>query len=77
MVCSVLAALGIDLSVGQNVRIDIQLQLGSVAETVEVSASAPLVDARSSASGEVVERTRSGFGGAWLPRSGKVKDHET
>jgi hypothetical protein len=49
---------GISLQVGQNARIDIQLQLGYVTEKVEVSASVPLVDTRSSAGGEVVERRR-------------------
>jgi len=45
---------GITLAVNQAARLDIRLELGSSAETVEVTAEAPLVDATSAAMGQVV-----------------------
>ena len=49
---------GIALQLNQNARIDIQLELGDVNETVEVTAGAPLVDTYSSTGGDVVESKR-------------------
>jgi len=46
----------ITLSVGQNAGADITLALGSVSETIEVSASAVTVDTRSSVMGTLVTR---------------------
>jgi hypothetical protein len=57
----------IALQVGQNLRVDFQLQLGNITEKVEVTAAATLVDTRSSAGGEVVERARI----VELPLSGR------
>jgi hypothetical protein len=49
---------GIVLQLNQNTRIDVQMPLRTVAETVDVAASAPLADTYSSAGGDVVERRR-------------------
>ena len=49
---------GIGLQINQNARIDVQMQLGSVSEKVEVSAAVPLVDTYSAQGGEVVEQRR-------------------
>ncbi len=49
---------GIALQLGQNARIDAKMQLGAVADRIEVSAGAPLVDTYSSAGGDVIERRR-------------------
>ncbi|MCI0628258.1 MAG: Plug and carboxypeptidase regulatory-like domain-containing protein [Acidobacteria bacterium] len=49
---------GIALQLNQNARIDIQLELGDMTETVEVTAGAPLVDTYSSTGGDVVESKR-------------------
>jgi hypothetical protein len=46
---------GIELHVDQAARVDFSLELGAVAETVEVQASAPLVDSEKSSLGGVVE----------------------
>ena len=46
------------LQLNQNVRIDVQMQLGTLAESVEITAATPLVDTYSSAGGDVVERRR-------------------
>ena len=45
---------GIQLQVAQTARVDFQLQIGSIAETVEVSGGAPLLDAGTNAMGGVV-----------------------
>ncbi len=49
---------GIELQLNQNARFTVEMQVGSVAENIEVSASTPLVDTVSSAGGDVVERKR-------------------
>ena len=49
---------GIELQLNQNARIDAQLQLGNVAEKIQVTAGAPLVDTYSSEGGDVVEQQR-------------------
>ncbi len=47
---------GINLSVDQRARIDVTLQVGNVSETVEVTASAPLVQSTSAETGQVIEQ---------------------
>ncbi|MEN6535745.1 MAG: carboxypeptidase regulatory-like domain-containing protein [Bryobacteraceae bacterium] len=49
---------GIQLQLNQNARIDAQMQLGSISDTIEVAASVPLVDTYSAAGGDVVETKR-------------------
>jgi hypothetical protein len=49
---------GITLQVGQNLRLDFQMHLGSATERVEITGAASLVDTRSSTGGEVMERRR-------------------
>ena len=49
---------GVTLSVNENARLDISLQVGVVAESVTVTAQTPGVDTRSSTIGEVVDQTR-------------------
>ena len=49
---------GISLVVGQNARVDLQLQVGSVTEDVNVIVEVPDVDTRSATVGEVVDRVR-------------------
>ena len=49
---------GIVLQVGQNASINITLDVGQVAETVEVQAEAPLVDTGSATLGAVIENRR-------------------
>ncbi|HYM13642.1 MAG TPA: TonB-dependent receptor, partial [Bryobacterales bacterium] len=44
------------LLVNQTARVDVVLQVGTVAETVEVAATAPLVESETSSVGQVVER---------------------
>src|SRR5712692_5052444 len=46
---------GVRLEVNQVARIDFALQLGAVAETVEVKAAAPLLESSTSAVGQVIE----------------------
>lgn len=58
---------GIELQLNQNSRISIEMQVGAVAESIEVGAEAPLVDTTSSAGGEVVDRKRI----AELPLNGR------
>jgi len=53
-----LSRTGIGLQLNQNVRVDLQLQVGSTKETVSVSGAAPLVDTESAGGGEVVESRR-------------------
>ncbi len=45
----------VQLQISQVARIDVQLQAGNVSETIEVSGGAPLVDASTSAIGEVIQ----------------------
>ena len=49
---------GISLVVGQNARVDLQLQVGSITEDVNVVVEVPDVDTRSATVGEVVDRVR-------------------
>ncbi|MGJ5814223.1 TonB-dependent receptor domain-containing protein [Paludibaculum fermentans] len=49
---------GIVLQLNQNLRVDAQMSLGQVAETVEVSGAPPLVDTYSAQRGDVVEQKR-------------------
>jgi hypothetical protein len=46
---------GVTLQVDQHARVDFSLQLGAVTETVNVTASAPLVRSESAELGEVIE----------------------
>ena len=46
------------LETGQSVRVDITLQVGAVSESVEVEASAPLVNADNASTGGVVEQRK-------------------
>ena len=52
------ARTGIQLAVDQNARIDVALEIGSVAETVEVVAATPLIAQDSSALGQVIDNTK-------------------
>jgi hypothetical protein len=45
---------GIELETNQRVKVDLQLQVGQVTETVEVAARAPLLESQSSALGTVI-----------------------
>ncbi len=47
---------GIELQTNQRARVDFQLQLGQVTETVEVSAPAPLLESQSSSLGSVINQ---------------------
>src|SRR5438093_8777030 len=49
---------GIAVRLNQNVRIDVPLEIGAVAERVEVTGRAPLVDTHSATGGEIVESDR-------------------
>ena len=49
---------GITLVVGQNARVDLQLQVGNITEDVNVTVEVPDVDTRSATVGEVVDRVR-------------------
>ena len=49
---------GITLGVNQNARVDVQLELGAVSETVRVEAEALAADTQSSAVGETIDRAR-------------------
>ena len=49
---------GIQLSVGQQTRIDVRLEVGNVAESIEVVADASLLEAVDSALGKVVDNKR-------------------
>jgi len=46
----------IELLVNQTARVDLVLQVGTLTETVEVSATAPLVESETSSVGQVIER---------------------
>src|SRR5947207_3273676 len=47
---------GIELLVNQTARVDVVLQVGAVAESVEVTGATPLVESETSSVGQVVER---------------------
>ena len=47
---------GFELLVNQTARVDVVLQVGAVAESVEVTGAAPLVESETSSVGQVVER---------------------
>ncbi len=49
---------GIVLQVNQVARIDISLQVGQIADTVQVSASAPLLEADTSSRGSVIDQKK-------------------
>jgi outer membrane receptor protein involved in Fe transport len=49
---------GVSLTANQNVRIDASLDVGSVSESVQVTAEAPLVDSRSSVVGTLIDERR-------------------
>lgn len=55
---SELTRTGITLQVGQNARVDAQLSVGSVSQSVNVSAEAQTVDTESSTVGQVIENQR-------------------
>jgi len=54
----VFARKGLELQLNQTARITISMQVGNLAESIEVSDQAPLVDTSTSAGGEVVDRKR-------------------
>lgn len=47
---------GITLQVDQRARVDVQLTVGNVSETIEVTAAAPLVQSSSAETGQVIEQ---------------------
>jgi len=49
---------GVTLQVAQVARLDVTLELGSVTESVEVSATAPLLEQETSALGQVVDQSK-------------------
>jgi hypothetical protein len=49
---------GVELTANQNVRLDLQLELGSIAESVSVTAEPPLVDTRSATMGTLIDSRR-------------------
>lgn len=49
---------GVSLTANQNVRVDAALELGSLSDSVQVSAEAPLVDSRSSVVGTLIDSRR-------------------
>ena len=50
---------GIRLATGETVRLDLQLEVGGVAEAVTVTADAPLLRSETSGLGQVVDNRRS------------------
>src|SRR5262249_10004100 len=46
---------GVELQVNQRAQIDIDLQVGSVGETVQISGAAPLLESQSSVLGSVIQ----------------------
>jgi Carboxypeptidase regulatory-like domain len=49
---------GITLQVNQTVRIDFELQVGAVAETIEVTAAAPILETETSSRGSVIDQKK-------------------
>ncbi|MBM3741082.1 MAG: hypothetical protein FJW39_35555, partial [Acidobacteria bacterium] len=49
---------GVTLTTEQNIRVDLRLELGSISESVSVTAEAPLVDSRSSMIGTLIDSRR-------------------
>src|SRR5215831_8020293 len=58
---------GIIVEVDRNARVDVQLQVGNVAESVEVTADAPLIQTDTSSLGQVIDTRRV----AELPLNGR------
>ncbi len=58
---------GLQLQVDQRAQVDVQLDIGQVAETVEVTGQAPLVDTSNTSIGKVVDQRRV----AELPLNGR------
>lgn len=58
---------GIQVEVDRNARVDLQLQVGDVAESMEVTADAPLIETNSSSLGQVIDTRRI----AELPLNGR------
>ena len=46
---------GLTLRIGENLNLEIKLQVGSTAESIEVSGAAPLLDTQTSSTGQVME----------------------
>jgi hypothetical protein len=46
---------GLTLRIGENLNVDLKLQVGAVSEAVEVTSSLPLLDTQTSSSGQVME----------------------
>jgi hypothetical protein len=57
----------IEIRVGETVDLPIQMEIGQVTETVEVTASTPLLDTASSSLGQVVDTIAVGTGGFHAP----------
>jgi hypothetical protein len=49
---------GIEIRVGDRLTLDLQLEVGAVNETVNVTADAPLLDTASASAGQVIDRRR-------------------
>ncbi len=49
---------GIELQAADNKQIDVELELGAMAQSVEITASAPLIDTSSATSGTVISQTQ-------------------
>jgi hypothetical protein len=49
---------GITLQVNQTTRVDIELELGAIAETVEVTAAVPMVESETSSRGSVIDERK-------------------
>src|SRR5262245_30045415 len=62
---------GITLQVNQVARVDIQLELGAVEETIRVTAAAPLVETETSSRGSVIDRQKI----VDLPLNGRDYNH--
>ena len=50
--------MGINLSVDQRAQVDLQLEIGAVADSIEITTDAPLVDTGSATVGKVIENKR-------------------
>ena len=54
---------GLTLRIGENLNVDVKLEVGSVSEAVEVTSALPLLETQTSSSGQVME------GDVFLPAS--------